>query len=246
MKNLKNWLSFLLTPLTLAGCYNSDDENNLLTWAPATECSTENTNIEDIPQRGTFTDKRDGQVYKYTTINDQVWMAENLRYGDSINSKSLIGNTQCNNDIPENCEIYGRSYTWAAAIDSVRRFSDTTFSRQGICPENWHLPSSSEWSHMIDFVGGYFGYEKASKELKSTKGWSEDTELHDSYGFSVIPTDSAGTRSYFWTSAELSDRDATGIGFYNEWPSTTIAQFPKRNHFHVRCIQDEIKKCKNR
>ena len=26
--------------------------------------------------RGTFTDERDGQVYKYTTIGSKVWMAE--------------------------------------------------------------------------------------------------------------------------------------------------------------------------
>lgn len=242
--SLKKWfLAFAL--LLIAGCYNSDDDDSEL-WNAETVCPAEGTNAYGMPNRGTFTDERDGQVYKYTTINDEVWMAENLRYGDSINSESLIGNTQCYNDIAENCEIYGRSYTWAAAIDSVRRSNDTTFSRQGICPEGWHLPYSSEWNDLIDFVGGYFGYEKANKELKSTNGWNEDTELHDNYGFSVIPTDSAGTRSYFWTASELTDKDAMAVKFSSELDYVDVAQFPKRNHFSIRCVHDKIKKCKKR
>ncbi|MCQ2054882.1 MAG: hypothetical protein MJY82_06270 [Fibrobacter sp.] len=37
---------------------------------------------EDCPvsARGTFVDERDGQIYKYTTIGGQVWMAQNLNY----------------------------------------------------------------------------------------------------------------------------------------------------------------------
>lgn len=30
--------------------------------------------------RGTFVDERDGQEYRYTTIGNQVWMAQNLNY----------------------------------------------------------------------------------------------------------------------------------------------------------------------
>ena len=31
-------------------------------------------------KRGVFTDSRDGREYKYTTIGNQVWMAENLNF----------------------------------------------------------------------------------------------------------------------------------------------------------------------
>ena len=41
-------------------------------------------NAYGMPNRGTFVDERDGQVYSYTTIGDQVWMliAYALQDGD--------------------------------------------------------------------------------------------------------------------------------------------------------------------
>jgi len=156
---------------------------------------------------GTMTDERDGKVYKTVKIGNQVWMAENLNYADSVKTPSLIGRSTCYDDDPDNCNITGRMYSWVAAIDSIALATDAENPRecgpgkycdldgiQGICPVGWHLPSRSEWETLIEAVGGKF---VAGKVLKSRSGWfsyeMEDEDAiasgngTDDYGFSVLP-----------------------------------------------------------
>ncbi|MBS7390768.1 MAG: hypothetical protein KIG51_01555, partial [Fibrobacter sp.] len=73
---------------------------------------------------GTMTDSRDGNTYKTVKIGEQVWMAENLNYADSVKTPSLKENSWCYGNVAANCEKYGRLYTWAAAIDSVKLAND--------------------------------------------------------------------------------------------------------------------------
>jgi uncharacterized protein (TIGR02145 family) len=124
-------------------------------------------------------DDRDGKVYKTIKIGEQTWMAENLNYADSVNTPSLRGNSRCYDDDPKKCEVIGRLYTWAAAIDSVKLASDMQNPQycgnvdvdlnllysgnpicelpektQGICPDGWHLPSFGEISVLANFKAG--------------------------------------------------------------------------------------------
>ena len=52
-------------------------------------------------------------------MKNQVWMAENLNYADSVTTPSLVGKNWCYGNKVENCDVAGRLYTWTAAIDSV-------------------------------------------------------------------------------------------------------------------------------
>ena len=151
--SLKKWF-LALALLLIAGCCNSDDDSE--SWNAEAVCPAEGTNAYGKPNRGTFTDERDGQVYKYTTIGDQVWMAENLRYNApySMCSSDTSFIRQYCELIEHNCETkecckeslchtFGKYYS---IIENGEEFGlidkalvDT------ICPKGWHIPTKEEW-----------------------------------------------------------------------------------------------------
>lgn len=96
---------------------------------------------------GVLIDRRDGQGYKTTTIESQIWMAENLNYE--------VDNSYCYDNDTINCAKYGRLYTLAAA--------------SAACPEGWHLPGGSDWESLLAAVGGA---STAGMVLKSSSGWA--------------------------------------------------------------------------
>ena len=129
-----------------------------------------------------FLDSRDNQVYSTVRIGKQIWMAEDLNFADSINYENLKGASwiapqdHCNN----------RYYTWTAAMNISQDFCKKKYainSRQGICPDGWHIPSEGEWNELISFVGGD---EKAYYTLKDFGNTTEDYPPKDMYGFNAI------------------------------------------------------------
>jgi len=113
----------------------------------------------------TFTDYRDGKMYKTIKIGEQIWMAENLAY--------VIGGKYYK-DEPAYGKKYRLLYEWKDAMKA--------------CPEGWHLPSNAEWKLLVDLAGG----EKiAGKKLKARSGWNhpdgESGNGTDDFGFAALP-----------------------------------------------------------
>ncbi len=178
-------------------------------------------------------DARDSTFYRYVVIGTQAWMAENLNYvypkSDGEDSLSF-----CVDNKAANCEIYGRFYTWAAAMDSAAFFSEdgkdcggvetcsASGTIRGVCPEGWHLPDTTEWNTLVAYVADNTtgGADSVGYALKSASGWndynvpSNDEILpgggSDAFGFNALP---AGSR----LADGSTDTFLTGASF---WTST--------------------------
>ncbi|SHL08406.1 fibrobacter succinogenes major paralogous domain-containing protein [Fibrobacter sp. UWEL] len=220
---------------------------------------------------GELLDTRDYQVYKTVEICDsdnancQTWMAQNLNYADSIKTTSLKERSWCYKGYVDSCVKYGRFYTWAAAIDSVALADDVDNpqtcgfgvecdrltadalaekSIQGICPNDWHLPSYAELNTLLSAVGGE---DVAGRALKSVSGWYNNGNGIDTYGFSALPVgykegrgsfDGVGKFSRFWSATETDVRGAYLIYLYYYAKYVNPNDSFKNNGYSVRCIKD--------
>lgn len=196
---------------------------------------------------GTLVDSRDDRTYKTVTIGTQVWMAENLNYDAQYSI--------CRDD-PDDCEKYGRYYTWAIAMDSAGEFSDNglgcgydticepTYPVRGICPEGWHLPRGSEYWTLIETVGGE---SAAAEKLKSTSGWDYFENGVDTYGFNILPAGGCGYdgcgdvggSATFWTSDGQKESELSGIfGLEADYGLAYTTDESRYHAFSVRCVKD--------
>ena len=206
---------------------------------------------------GFLTDNRDGQTYKTVTIGTQTWMAENLNYADSVMTPSLNGRSWCYYNNADFCAKYGRLYTWAAAIDSVAlqnqddnlicgygRFCKSLLKKQGLCPDSWHLPDTTEWKMLFETVGGQ---GVAGRALKTQSNWSDNSGGTNSYGFSALP--SGYYREYdgfsyvnhlsnFWTATEGTSYTSYYISLESAGDAANRYDISKGHAFSVRCLKD--------
>ena len=205
----------------------------------------------------TIIDSRDGKVYKTVKIGDQIWMAENLNYYDStdlsVKYKSWCYGKSDNKD-SSTCDVTGRLYTWAAAMDSVSTgcgycktcdlaSAGSATLVQGICPKEWHLPSQAEWNALFTAVGGQ---STAGKVLKSQTGWYNNGNGTDAFGFSALPAGKRynvnfsddGFEANFWSATEGNSYSVYFMNLNFNVEKAYLDNSTKNLEFSVRCVKD--------
>jgi uncharacterized protein (TIGR02145 family) len=195
---------------------------------------------------GSFTDSRDGNVYKTVTIGSQVWMAENLRYipsviGPDSTSSTMpyyyVGDyngTSVSEAKATTCyATYGVLYNWTAACSS--------------CPSGWHLPTEDEWAELVEYVGGISVAGGKLKETGTTHWGNPNEGATNEVGFTALPGgylygygmfQNIGYDSYFWTVTEKSDLSAMSYYMKHNVSNVSKANGYKTRGYSVRCVKD--------
>ena len=206
---------------------SSAPEEPVDTFDASVVCPAEGVNAYGEPNRGTFTDARDGQVYKYTTIGNQVWMAENLKFDAPY--------SVCYDKIDGFCDTFGRFYSLHVNGEFFDVFDQELLDT--ICPAGWRVPTMDEWQILYDNMGGE---GKAGRRLTSASDFGEGyTPGSDDCGFNSLPAGSwhlngnLGANVFFsavyWTSTAESLNatyvcivDPTQVAFWINEPKMTI------------------------
>lgn len=181
-----------------------------------------------LEQPNTFTDERDGNVYEFVQIGDQVWMKENLRF------KPESGIYWAFDDVESRGDTFGFLYDWDRACE--------------VCPKGWHLPTKAEWDSLINFLGGVDSAGATMKDVLSQRWHGGDSTNTNTSGFSALPE---GVRrydgrysyfnryAYFWT-ADTGRTAEEGWCFALDGPQKMIhkVSWDKDNGLSVRCVKD--------
>lgn len=181
-------------------------------------------------------DSRDGQYYNTVEIAGGCWMAENLNYGMMINgsddqSDNGIVEKYCYSNNQNLCDdTYGALYQWREMMQYA-----TTEGIQGICPNEWHLPTTSEWTTLINATGGA---SNAGANLVQGGPTGFEALMAGQTNLFTYPFLDVGQKAYFWTSTQSSSGYAYDRFIVNNDPAVYMIQRDKMYGLSVRCIKD--------
>ncbi len=192
----------------------------------------------------------EGNHYSAVRIGDQVWIAENLKttkFNDGSDIEVVIDPSDWSNwDISGMCwfnndqttyePTFGALYNWHAVNTSI------------LCPQGWHVPSSSEWDELVSFLGGETIAGGALKEIGITYWGSPNVGATNSSGFSARACGRRESSSgsfvedtevgLFWTSTGVDTQTAYENSLYPEGTMVQTLEVPKNQGNSVRCLKD--------
>ncbi len=173
---------------------------------------------------GSFTDTRDGRVYRTIVINGVTWMADNLAYTPPDNSAWLYPGRDLANDTE-----YGKLY------------QNVYMASHNLAPAGWRVANDDDYTALFSFIG----HDAGNLKEKGFAHWLEpNTSATDAVGFDAR---AAGDGADIGLSANFIEGQPNQIGFtiynfmYNSgqisvyYVSTNI---PSDIYYSIRCVKE--------
>lgn len=194
-------------------------------------CSSWESYVKDTTLNA-FTDKRDGNVYRVFQIGSQVWMAENLRYADSVASPALVGHHW-----EWDTYLHEYLYSFGAVmgdVDCETSLCTVTYPHRGICPEGWHVPESSEWHTLVETA------RSLEQSLFDNKGFDAGWNFeYDAINRAVSQEGADHRYARFWSASQ---NNASGAdewyGDFNGGDGLKVQGYSKKFGYALRCVAD--------
>lgn len=184
-------------------------------WQPQVDSVLASLELEArCPVFETFTDPRDGQVYKVKDINGVKWFVQNLNY-------ALEEGSICYDREDENCKAYGRLYTQETAKTA--------------CPDGSRLATDDDWKMLEVYAGGA---SEAAVKLRSNG--SDDfafTAMFGGYANKNGISTTIGEGAYFWTDKADGDKRGTARSMFSTDKEVSSISVDKEFYLAVRCIK---------
>jgi uncharacterized protein (TIGR02145 family) len=153
----------------------------------------------------------DNNNYPVVHINDQTWMAINLKTTHYANGNEIdfaSDSLDWINSTSGSYTFYQDSSGYKDALGALYNWKSAS-SPDALCPSGWHIPTDAEWTSLEIFLGGE---SSAGEKLKETGGeyWKDgNPKSSNESGFSARPAgmltnrgifDGFGGETGWWTS----------------------------------------------
>jgi uncharacterized protein (TIGR02145 family) len=194
-------------------------------------------------------------------IGTQVWASENLNvttYRDGtvipqVTDPSFLQGLSTGawcyyNNNSDNGSTYGKLYNWYAVAGIYNSASLNNPSlRKQLAPVGWHIPSDSEWTTLITFLGGQNIAGSKMKATCTTLWNPPNYSATNSSGFTGLPGgmlvdgpifQQMGRRGYWWSSDQTSGYNGNYCLVGYEIALSIVSYQPKQYGISVRCIKD--------
>lgn len=213
-----------------------------------------NSNLDDVTDI-------DGNIYQTVISCSQTWTKSNLnvsKYSDGtlipqVNDPAQWANLTTGawcyyENSTENGFTYGKLYNWyaVAGIYDAASLSNTAL-RKKLAPTGWHIPTDTEWTALIDCLGGETVAGGKMKETNTGFWQSPNIGATNESNFTAFP---GGYRDYNGTFNDLGNIgywwSSTEDGIANAWSRYLLydtAEAGKDGNdetsgFSVRCVKD--------